>query len=284
MEMILDPMFRGIALGALYALIASGFALILGVMKIINLVQGEFLMLGGFATYYLVQWFNINPIILIPIVFLIIFAVGALVEQVVDPVAVKEAAGVLLTFGLAAFIRNMGLLAFTGNYRTMPYLVGSFSLFGIHLPQYSILNIAIGVSAILLLFAFLKTTSWGKAIRAISRNVDLSQICGIEVKKVRMISYGIGAGFSGIGGTLLLICRNIHPQMGPEYLGIMFAIVILGGLGDMVGACVGGFIIGLLVGFGEFFLSTTLALSIVYLLIPVMLLVRPRGLFNKGEI
>lgn len=283
MENLLDPLLRGIALGALFALIASGFALILGVMKIINLVQGEFLMLGGYATFFLVQWTDINPIVTIPLVFIITFGLGVLVEQIVDPVAAKEAAGVLLTFGLAAFIRNLSLLVFSGDYKVMPYLVDSFSLFGVYLPQYTILNFVVALLAMTMLFIFLKTAPWGKAIRAISENVDLAQICGIEAKKIRMISYGIGAGLSGIGGTLILISRNINPQMGGPYLGIMFAVVILGGMGDTLGACVGGLIIGLISAFGAYFFSSTMALAIVYLLVPLMLLVRPRGIFNRGN-
>lgn len=284
MENIMDPILRGIALGALFALIASGFALILGVMKIINLVQGEFLMLGGYATFFLVQWSDINPIVTIPLVFMITFGLGVLVEQVVDPVAAKESAGVLLTFGLAIFIRNLSLVGFTGDYRAIPYLVDSFLVFGVHLPQYTILNFVVAVLAMTLLFVFLKKTSWGKSIRAISQNVSLAQVCGIEVKKMRVISYGIGAGLSGIGGTLILISRNIHPQMGGPYLGIMFAVVILGGMGDIMGACVGGLIIGLIAAFGEYFLSSTVALAVVYLLVPLMLLIRPRGIFNRGDI
>lgn len=280
----MDPILRGIALGALFALIASGFALILGVMKIINLVQGEFLMLGGYATFFLVQWSDINPIVTIPLVFMITFGLGVLVEQVVDPVAAKESAGVLLTFGLAIFIRNLSLVGFTGDYRAIPYLVDSFLVFGVHLPQYTILNFVVAVLAMTLLFVFLKKTSWGKSIRAISQNVSLAQVCGIEVKKMRVISYGIGAGLSGIGGTLILISRNIHPQMGGPYLGIMFAVVILGGMGDIMGACVGGLIIGLIAAFGEYFLSSTVALAVVYLLVPLMLLIRPRGIFNRGDI
>jgi len=284
MEMILDPILRGIALGSLFALIASGFALILGVMKIINLVQGEFLMLGGYATFYLVTWFNMDPILTMPLVFIAIFIMGILTEQVIDPIAAKESAGVLLTFGLAAFIRNLCLIIFTGDFRATSYLVDSFLLLGVHLPQYTILNFATAFLAMSALFLFLKITSWGKAIRAISQNVNLAQVCGIEAKKIRLLSYGLGAALSGIGGTLLLISRNIHPQMGPGYLGIMFAVVILGGLGDIVGACVGGLIIGLIIAFGEFFFSSTVALAIVYLLVPLMLLIRPRGIFNKGEL
>jgi len=284
MENIMDPVLRGIALGALFALIASGFALILGVMKIINLVQGEFLMLGGYTTFFLVDLFNINPILTIPIVFLVIAFVGVLIEQVVDPIAANTSAGVLLTFGLAAFIRNLSLVTFTGDYRAVPYLVDSFSIFGVYLPKYTILNFVVALLAMSALFGFLKTTSWGKGIRAISQNVDLARVCGIDVKKMRVISYGIGAGLSGIGGTLILISRNVHPQMGGPYLGIMFAVVILGGLGDIVGACVGGLIIGLIASFGEYFLSSTVALAVVYLLVPVMLLLRPRGIFNRGEL
>lgn len=282
--MILDPILRGIALGSLFALIASGFALILGVMKIINLVQGEFLMLGGYTTFYLVTWFNMDPILTMPLVFIAIFIMGILTEQVIDPIAAKESAGVLLTFGLAAFIRNLCLIIFTGDFRATSYLVDSFLLLGVHLPQYTILNFATAFLAMSALFVFLKITSWGKAIRAISQNVNLAQVCGIEAKRIRLLSYGLGAALSGIGGTLLLISRNIHPQMGPGYLGIMFAVVILGGLGDIVGACVGGLIIGLIIAFGEFFFSSTVALAIVYLLVPLMLLIRPRGIFNKGEL
>jgi len=284
MEMILDPILRGIAVGVLYALVSSGFALILGVMKIINLVQGEFLMLGGYITFYLALFFDVNPILSLPIVFVLIFLFGILTEQVIDPVASKESAGVLLTFGLAAFIRNLALIGFTANFRIIPYLVDPFTILGVSLPQYTILNFAIATFSMATLFIFLKTTSWGKAIRAISQNVNLAQVCGIEARKIRLLSYGLGAALSGIGGTLLIMSRNVNPQMGPGYLGIMFAVVILGGLGDIVGACVGGIIIGLITAFGEFFFSSTVALAIVYLLVPLMLLVRPRGLFNRGEL
>jgi branched-chain amino acid transport system permease protein len=176
------------------------------------------------------------------------------------------------------------LIFFTPNYRTVPYLVEPFSVLGVNLPQYTLLNFGVAALAMTTLFVFLKTTSWGKAIRAISQNVNLAQVCGIEAKRIRLLSYGLGAGLSGIGGALLLISRNVHPQMGPGYLGIMFAVVILGGLGDIVGACVGGLIIGLITAFGEFFFSSTVALAVVYLLVPLMLLIRPRGLFNKGEL
>jgi len=284
MEILIDSLFRGISIGFLYACIGVGFALILGVMKIINMVQGEFLMLGGFISYYIAQFLHINPIITLPFTFFIVFLIGVFIEPIIEKIIEDKESVLLLTFGLSMFIINVGIILFKGNYVSMPVFTETFTILNVYLPYYNVVNTIFAIATMLALFIFLKKTTLGKTIRAVSQNMKLAQACGIQAKKIRRLSFGLGVGISGMAGTLLLICRNIHPQVGQDFIGIMFAIVILGGLGDIGGAVLGGIIIGLVISFATTFLSSTTALAIVYLMVPVLLFVKPRGILNRGEI
>lgn len=281
---ILAPLVLGISNGCLYAIVASGMALVFGVMRVINVAQGEFLMLGAYLSFYLYRGLGLHPLLTLAIVVPVMFGIGALIEfYIIDRIAGNEQAGILLTFGLSTFLSSLAIVAFTANFVSIVYLGRSVRILGVPVAQNAIVVlVGSGLTAVCL-FAFLKFTLWGKAVRATAQNAALAMARGINVKQVRALCFGIGAALASVGGVLVLISYAVHPLVGFEFLLKMFVVVILGGLGNMMGAFVAGLVMGVAESFALLYLPAGTAQALAFFLVPVILLVRPTGLFSAEE-
>jgi len=282
---IIELMLRGLFVGALYALVASGLSLIFGVMRVINLAHGEMLMLGGYVTYFLWDILGINPIVAMVLAMPLLFLMGVglqrgLIERVIGQ---PELSSLLLTFGISIVLWNLAQIAFTTNLKGITYLAEPVRIFGAYFAGNSLLILATSAVLALGLFLFLKFTPWGQAIRAVSQNPEMAQVCGIDVRAVRMMSFGIGAALAAAAGALVAVNFTIFPAVGHLYILKAFVIVILGGLGSVLGAFVGALILGLIESFGTYYLNAQIALLIAYSLIVVLLVVRPTGLFGTED-
>jgi branched-chain amino acid transport system permease protein len=282
---IVELLLRGLFVGALYALVASGLSLMFGVMRVINLAHGEFLMLGGYATYFLSTGLGLNPIVAMVLAMPVLFLFGMLIQRglIERVVGQPELSSLLLTFGISIVIWNLAQVSFTTNLRGITYLAEPVRIFGAYFAGNSLLILVVSAILALGLFLFLKFSSWGQAIRAVSQNPEMAQVCGIDVRVIRMVSFGIGTALAAAAGALVAVNYTIFPAVGQHYILKAFAIVILGGLGSVLGAFIGAIILGLVESFGTYYLNAQVALLIAYSLIVVLLVVRPTGLFGTED-
>ena len=280
--MLLQLVVSGLLAGGLYALVALGLSLVFGVMRVINIAHGALLMLGAYTTYWLFALFGLNPFLSLLVSVPMLFVVGAILQKlfVHRVVEAPELSSLLLTFGISIFIANVAMLAWSSDYRSVEFLTGSFILGQIAFskPRLISFSVALGLTGLALLF--LHRTKIGKAIRATSQHRDVAQICGINVRRIDMITFGLGAGLAGAGGSLVSIMFAVYPEMGLIYVFKSFLVVVLGGAGNYPGAFFGGLLLGLVEGLASLFLTAQLSEVIAYIFLVIVLLVRPAGLLG----
>jgi branched-chain amino acid transport system permease protein len=275
----------GILSGALYAMVALGLALIFGVMRIINVAHGPLLMLGAYATFFLYSALGINPYLTVPVSMLALFVVGVLLERtlVFRVVDAPELSSLLLTFGISIALVNLAQLLFTSDLRSVEYLTGSWVLGPLAFSKARV--VAFGVASALtgLSFLFLQRTRLGKAIRATSQNREVAMVCGIDVQRIHLVTFGVSAALAAAGGALIAVIVAIQPEMGQIWTFKSFLVIVLGGAGNYPGALLGGILLGLIEQVASLFLTTQLSEVVAYVLLVLILLVRPQGLLGGRQ-
>ncbi len=274
-------------LGGFYAAMMLGFSVIWGVMGVINLAHGEFVMVGAYLTWVLSDGAGIDPFLAIFIVAPVMFVLGyviqlVLINRIVDR---PHLVSLLVTFGLAIIMANAVKLRYTSTPRlTDTALSGVWNLFGsVTVPR---TKSGILVVALLImggLYLFLHRTKMGKSIRAAAQNKQAARIVGIDVKKVYAITFGICIAITGVAGALISPTQAVFPFMGPPLTLRAFTITALAGLGSIPGALLGGITLGLLESFIGIYvggIGTNLAIVASFALLWVILVTRPQGLFG----
>ena len=285
MTLLLQAIVSGILIGGVYSLVAIGLSLIFGVMKIINFAHGAFMMLGMFTTYWLYVLLGIDPYfsLLFSIPFLFFF--GLLIERfLIDKVLdAPEHNQLLLTLGISLVIENLALFLWSPNFRTIdvPYATkaATFGTVMISLPKVIAFLFAMLLTGVL--YFFLKKTDMGKAIRAASEEKEGALTVGINLKKIYYIAFGIGTACVGAAGTVAAPFFYVSPQVGGVFVITAFVVVVLGGMGNFIGAFVGGIIVGLAESVGAAFFPGQLKQFIIYFIFILVLLFKPAGLFGK---
>jgi branched-chain amino acid transport system permease protein len=282
---LLQVVISGLLLGGVYALFAAGMNMIFGVLRVINLAHGELMMLGAYTTFWLFSTVNVNPLLSIPVSAFVMFSLGAVIERTLIERVVHQPllSSLLLTFGLSTLFMGTALSLWTANFRSVPYLTGSVNLFGLNLSQTRLVAFAIALAITGLTYGFLRFTTFGKAIRATAQNAEVAQVCGINVGRVRLVTFALGSAMAAVAGSLIAMIFTISPEMGRMFLGRAFAIVVLGGLGSFVGAFVGSLALGVVETLAAYFTDTQLAEGVSYAVLVLVLLLRPSGLFGERE-
>jgi branched-chain amino acid transport system permease protein len=201
------------------------------------------------------------------------------VSRVVDA---PELSSLLLTFGISIALVNLAQLAFTADLRSVEYLTGSFVLGPFAFSKSRVIACAFAIVITTGAFLFLKMTRLGKAIRAVSQSREVAQVCGVNVARIHMIAFGIGSALAAAGGTLVAVMVAIQPEMGQVYTFKSFLVIVLGGAGNYPGALLGGLLLGLIEQGSSLFLTTQVNEAVAYILLVLVLLVRPTGLL-KGR-
>jgi branched-chain amino acid transport system permease protein len=283
--MVGQVIISGILAGALYAMVALGLALIYGVMRVINIAHGPLLMLGAYTTFFLYSAFGLNPYLSIPVTMAVLFLVGiglqrTLVFRVVDA---PELSSLLLTFGVSIALVNLAQLAFTSDLRAVEYLTGSLPLGPFAISKTRLVAFVFAAAVTALAFLFLQRTRLGKAIRATSQHREVAMVCGIDVQRIHMLTFGLATALAAAGGALLAVIVAIQPEMGQIWTFKSFLVIVLGGAGNYPGALLGGMLLGLIEQGASLFLTTQLSEVVAYLLLVVVLLVRPTGLLGGRQ-
>lgn len=275
----------GLLLGGIFALVAVGLTLIFGVMKILNFAHGDFLMLGMYFAFFLSVMFGVDPYISAILSLPFFFGLGWLIQSyLIRPVLkAPESIQILLTVGLSLFLQNLALFLFSPDFQSLRVSYGgdTLMLFGVSISYVRVIACVIAIGACLGLYLFLGRTDIGKALRACAEERMGSMAVGINVERIYNIAFGLGIACVGLAGILMTPFFYIAPQVGLPFTLTAFVVAVLGGLGSLPGALVGGLVIGLIESMGEILLPSPsmkqIATFSVFLLI---LLFRPQGLFG----
>jgi branched-chain amino acid transport system permease protein len=275
----------GLLAGALYAMVALGLALIFGVMRVINIAHGPFLMLGAYATYLLHTAAGLNPYLTLPVSMAVLFLLGALLQRtlVYRVVDAPELSSLLLTFGIAIALVNLAQLAFTSDLRAVEYITGAWVLGPVALSKSRTIAFAFAAGITAAAFLFLRYTRAGKAIRATAQSREVAMVCGVNVDRVYLLTFGLAAALAAAGGTLISVIVAIQPEMGQVWTFKSFLVIVLGGAGNYPGALLGGLLLGLVEQLASLLLTAQLSEAVAYLLLVLVLLVRPAGLLGGRQ-
>jgi branched-chain amino acid transport system permease protein len=283
----LQVLIFGISLGGVYALMASGLTLIFGVMNIVNLAHAAFMLIAAYIALMLFKTFGIDPIasvvITMPILFLFGMAVYKLLFSRIAESSRFVESTVLLTFALATVIEGVLSFLFTGIYRsTTPAYTTETLHFGLlYFPAGQFYATVVSVVLLVALWIFLRTTRTGYAIRATMQNRTAAKTVGVDVAKISLITFGIGTALAGASGSLITFIFTFYPAVHWDWIAIMMALIVLGGMGSLMGALVGSFLLAIVAGFVGHFIGPVWSTVTFFLALFVILLVRPQGLFGK---
>ena len=289
MGLWLDLTIVGLITGGLYALVAIGLNLQYGLMRVMNIAHGEFLMVGAYLAWLAYTRAGLSPLIAVPLVFVALFAIGLVVYRLcfrriarsAPSPEVLEARSLLVGFGLLFFVQNAALLAWGADLRGYEYLARAVEIGGARFAANRLVVFAVAVALTLVLLAVLRFTLLGKAVRAMMQSPTGAQLVGIDTAMLHPIVFGAGLGLAGVAGTLLSMIYEISPAMGEPYTVTALIVITLGGLGSAPGSLFGGLLLGLVETFGTHFTNPSLKMLLSYGVFVAVLLLRPRGLFAK---
>ena len=276
---------NGLVLGGLYACIAVGFSLVWGVLNVINILHGSFIVLGSYVAYFAYVHLGIHPFVSIVIAGAALYGLGyALQAGIINRVVTAPVLITLtLTFGLDLILNNAMLVAFTADYQAVNLAnpLGTLKIGPVYLPGDRVAAMVLALLLTLLLYRLLRDSRIGRAIVAVRMDREAAALMGVNVKYINAVTFAIGAFMAGAAGALLSIIFPISPLNGPLFLGKAFVVCVLGGLGSVPGAMVGGLVLGVIESFGSYWLGPEHAMTLSFGLLLVLLFVRPSGLMGR---
>ena len=276
---------NGLVLGGLYACIAVGFSLVWGVLNVINILHGSFIVLGSYVAYFAYVHLGIHPFVSIVIAGAVLYGLGYVLQAgiinrvVTAPVLIT----LTLTFGLDLILNNAMLVAFTADYQAVNLAnpLGTLKIGPVYLPGDRVAAMVLALLLTVLLYRLLRDSRIGRAIVAVRMDREAAALMGVDVKHINAITFAVGAFMAGAAGALLSIIFPISPLNGPLFLGKAFVVCVLGGLGSVPGAMVGGLVLGVIESFGSYWLGPEHAMTLSFGLLLVLLFVRPSGLMGR---
>ena len=285
MDLLAQVLVNGILLGGLYAIMALGLALVWGVLNIVNLAHGAFIMLGAYCSWHLFRYLNIDPFLGLPITAVVMFVLGYIVQRGLLNLIVRAPMfnTLLLTFGLEVVLTYLAQLAFSADFRTInpPYAGNQFVWGPVVLP---VARLGAFIAALVLTFGmwlFLLHTRLGRAIRATAQNLVAARLYGVEPKHLYATTFAIGIALAGAAGGLYGTVSQINPYIGATLTAKSFAIAIIGGLDNPLGVLVGGLFLGIIESLTTLYVGPTFADVASFGILVLVLIVRPTGLLGK---
>lgn len=283
----MQVIINGLLIGGIYALVSVGLSLLFGVVDIVNFAHGEFLMLGMYVTYFTWSSLGADPFLTLFISMPVMFVVGVMVQKYLFKHIMKSSplAQIFLTVGLQLFLQNAALMAFGAN---LLKINTNYSQYAVQLGDVTLSTpklLAFIVTIVLSagLFLFLNKTDMGKAMKASQQDRQIAMFMGINTNKVFLIAAGISAALTGAAGTVLSVYQPISPMAGATFGLMAYITVVLGSLGNLKGAIIGGLILGLAESIGIQFISADSGKLLAFGIFILVLLIRPQGLFAQKE-
>jgi len=283
--MIIQAIVNGLLFGAVYATIGIGFSLVWGVMNIINVAHGSFIMVGAYLSYTLYAVAGVDPFLSIPVVMAVLFGIAYVIQKYALNRVVRGSVFITLTFtfGLQILIANICLLIWSADYRSvkLPYSSAGFQIGGVVIPLVRLGIFAVALILTGLFYLFMRRTKTGIAINATALNFEGAKTVGIDVYNIYAVTFGVSAALAGAAGCLISPIMSVNPFVGGPLVGKAFVIAILGGLGSTMGALVGGMVLGLVETVGTVFIPSSYQELLGFSVLVLVLVFRPQGLLGK---
>jgi branched-chain amino acid transport system permease protein len=280
-----SPLIMGVLLGGLYASIALGLSLVFGVMKLINVAHGDMVIMGSYFAYVAISIMGIDPILSlvmgIPLLFLVGFGIQKYLMRRAFGISME--APLIIAFGISLILQNLAQIIWSPLSRglTTSYSLISFNIGGTYIPLSYLLDFIAALVVMLCLREFLRRTYLGKAINAASQDRIAALLMGVNTERVYAFAFAIAMGTAAIAGVFLGLTFPFNPTSGVSFLIIAFGVIIIGGLGSMLGTFIGGIVLGLAQTLGAYFFGAAAQMLITYILVLVVLSVRPQGIFGR---
>jgi branched-chain amino acid transport system permease protein len=274
----------GILLGGVYALISVGLTLIFGVMRIINFAHGEFLMMALYASFWLFELWKIQPytglVIVPPLGFLA--GLGVFLALIAPAMRRGPSSQLFVTMGLSMLLTNLALVLWKADFRSIALPLASQNIIvgQLFVPVTALVAFGVAIIATLCLWAFLSFTPVGRAIRATAQDPATAELMGVNIRRVNALTFGLGTALVALAGPVLSPIYPVFPMVGLHMVGIAFVVVVLGGLGSVPGAWLGGLVMGLVDAFAGFYFPTAFKDTIFFVVFLVMLVLRPSGILG----
>jgi branched-chain amino acid transport system permease protein len=286
LDIFLQVLVWGLYAGCIYILLATGLNLIFGVMKVVNFAHGQLLMIGAYVTFSFFVLTGFNPYVLLAASIPILIVIGVGIERLCfRPIlGTGKLNEIFISIGLIYILENVAALIWTDEWKTIrsPFEDISVTIGSMKIPVDYLIIIVTTVLILVGLYIFLKKSRLGLAVRATSQNRKAAMLVGINVERMDMLSFGIGAGLAGAAGTLWVVSGQVfNPYMGSVPAVKAFAIVIIGGLGSIPGAIIGGLILGIAENFTVLTIGGAWKDAVAFLILIIVLIIKPNGLFGE---
>jgi branched-chain amino acid transport system permease protein len=288
-ESFAQTMVFGLFVGGIYGIAAMGLSLVFGVLKMLNIAHGELLMLGAYVSYWAFSTFGMDPFVSILVTMPALFLLGLFLDRVVYRHIVrlegeeKIKNSLLVSFGLALVMQNLAQWGFTADERAVQvaYTGAGLHLAGITLPYTRLISLGIALVVVLVIHSFLHRTYAGKAILATAEDFEAAELAGINIHRVYMLTFGLGASLAAIAGTLVVTNYGISPSIGILWTLKALIVIVLAGTGSILGAFPAGILLGLVEAVSGAFIGSTYREVIGLVMFVLVLILRPHGLFSR---
>jgi len=283
-HLLIQTIILGLLVGGVYALMSSGLTLIFGVMRVINVAHGSFLILAAYFTYWLFQWTGLDPIISIVLTAPLLFGLGWVIQRhVLSRVDSPERSSVIVTFALAVTLEGlMGTLWKTTVRSVKPeYATHVLEWAGYRFPATRMLGFAAALLVLFLLYLLLQRTNLGRAIRATIQDRNAAQLVGVNVQRVSAITFGIGVATAAAGGSLLSMIYSFNASSQTDWISRVLSVIVLGGMGSLPGAFVAAIILGVMEQLTAVVITLYWSPIVFYLFLFLTLIFRPQGLMGE---
>ncbi|HEV2627622.1 MAG TPA: branched-chain amino acid ABC transporter permease [Pseudolabrys sp.] len=285
MDLLAQVLINGVLLGGLYAVMALGLALVWGVLNIVNLAHGAFIMLGAYLAWHLYTYLGIDPFLGLPLTAIVMFCVGYALQRGLLNLIVRAPMfnTLLITFGLEVVLTYLAQLAFSADFRTInpPYAGNSIALGPLVVPLARLMAFGVAAALTVGMWLFLLRTTLGRAIRATAQNLVAARLYGVAPRHLYAVTFGIGIGLAGAAGSLYGTVSQINPYIGATLTAKCFAIAIIGGLDNPLGVLVGGLVLGIIESLTVLYIGATYDDVASFGVLVLVLIVRPTGLLGK---
>jgi branched-chain amino acid transport system permease protein len=285
MELLWQILVNGILLGGLYALMALGLSLVWGVLNIVNLAHGAFIMLGAYVCYYLFTGLALDPFAALPIVMLTLFCFGYVLQRYLLNLIIRAPMFItlLITFGIEVVLTYLAQIAFSADYRTInpSYAGNNFTWLGATFPVVRLIAFAAATLLTFGIWLFLMHTRLGRAIRATAQNLLAARLYGVDPRRIYALTFGLGAALAGAAGSLYGVVSQVNPYLGGSLTAKSFAISIVGGLQNPWGVFVGGLFLGIVESLTSLYVGPTYTDVASFGILVLVLILRPQGLLGR---
>jgi branched-chain amino acid transport system permease protein len=287
--LVVDIAVGGLITGAIYALVALGLNLQYGLMRVLNVAHGEFLMAGAFLTYSLHTGAGLDPLLTLLVTGPVAFGAGLVLHRLLyarllgrgDRPAVLESRSLLLSFGLLFALQNAALLLWSADLRGYAYLSVPLRVAGAVFPANRVVAAAVALVLSAGFYLFLRRTLTGMALRALMQDARGAQLAGIDLHRLHRLAFGLGIAMSAVAGSLVSMLFEVTPFMGLPYTVTALVVIILGGLGNVAGSLAGALLLGLVETAGVYLASSDVRVISSYAVLSLVLVLRPSGLFAR---